>query len=423
MQQGQLVEHVGEPLRLLLPVHVEAPDGVVEGLLAHGDLGGHGLFGEVHDGSAESEVLVEVVLPVQSEHGLSLHAVLGVVLVGCLHAGAGVEYALVEDGDLSRRVVHAVVAALLQLHASGRDLDGASWHVEGVERDDVGRRSLELTREQELVFLCNLSRHGLCRVIELVEAVGVGHVAHALALEVSPQVAAEGLCRGEEDTPAADGVAVDVVELSVGVGLHVGVESVQAHHLQQRDALELLFGQVGEVCAGGVALVLDVHAEGRLLHARGEVVDVLHHQVPVGLLRVVAGVLECLDEEAVVGVGHVGGELSHLVGTSAVGILVGHGQHLVGLQSGLQRDESQARVHGVLRRAEQPGAGQLLVVFAALEAVPRLQLGGDGLHRARGGVNDGDERGVLVVGQVRRHVHARWRPAGGVLDASVLAQV
>ena len=44
MQERYLVEHVCKPLALLLPVHVHAPQGVVQGLAAHVYLGGEGLF-------------------------------------------------------------------------------------------------------------------------------------------------------------------------------------------------------------------------------------------------------------------------------------------------------------------------------------------------------------------------------------------
>ena len=47
VQQGQAVEQVGQPLRLLLPVHVESPDGVVQRFLAHGHLGDEGLLLQV----------------------------------------------------------------------------------------------------------------------------------------------------------------------------------------------------------------------------------------------------------------------------------------------------------------------------------------------------------------------------------------
>ena len=65
----------------------------------------------MHDGTSEGEVLVEVILPVQSQHGLALHAVGGVVFQRHLHVSASIEDALVENGHLTGRIVHAIVAA------------------------------------------------------------------------------------------------------------------------------------------------------------------------------------------------------------------------------------------------------------------------------------------------------------------------
>ena len=50
-------------------------------------------------------------------------------------------------------------------------------------------------------------------------------------------------------------------------------------------------------------------------------------------MRVVAGVFKRLDEEGLVDVGVIGSKFTHLIGVSAVGIFVGNGQNLVGLQT------------------------------------------------------------------------------------------
>ena len=115
------------------------------------------------------------------------------------------------------------------------------------------------------------------------------------------------------------------------MGLVVIVQTVATQSAQQRGILGLRLGNIADVDTGGVALYLDVEAELLLLDVRCQIVDVLHHQVPVGLLRIVAGVLQGLHVEGFTGIGMVGGKLAHTVGDTAVGILVGHGQHLVGL--------------------------------------------------------------------------------------------
>ena len=101
MQERYLVEHVRQPLRLLLPAQVQAPDGVVQRLLTHRHLRGQGLLGEVHQRTAEDEVLREVVLPVDAIHRLALHTVVGVRLKRGLDVGTGIEDALVDDGHFA----------------------------------------------------------------------------------------------------------------------------------------------------------------------------------------------------------------------------------------------------------------------------------------------------------------------------------
>ena len=66
MQERYLVEHGGEPLTLLFPVHAQAPDGVTQGFLAHGYLRGEGLLAQVHQCTTDGETLGEFVLPVDA---------------------------------------------------------------------------------------------------------------------------------------------------------------------------------------------------------------------------------------------------------------------------------------------------------------------------------------------------------------------
>ena len=90
----------------------------------------------------------------------------------------------------------------------------------------------------------NLLGHGLGAVVQFGEAVFVrnGVVANPFS-----QVASEGLCYGEDDASAADGVSFYVVKLSVAVQVVVGVQTVQLHGTQQGSVLQLFFGDVGEI--------------------------------------------------------------------------------------------------------------------------------------------------------------------------------
>ena len=129
MQKRYFVEHVGEPLALALPVEVEAHEGVSERLCTHGHLGGEGLFGEVLQGSADLEVLREVVLPVHAKHGFAHLSVVGVALERHVDGCSSVDDTLVEDSHLAGIVVHRIVGAFGEGHTSCRDEHRTLWHV------------------------------------------------------------------------------------------------------------------------------------------------------------------------------------------------------------------------------------------------------------------------------------------------------
>ena len=83
--------------------------------------------------------------------------------------------------------------------------------------------------------------------------------------EVVVHVTAERLCHGEEHAAVAHGVAFDIVEIAVAVGFVVVVQTVCPEDLDECGAFDLLFGDITEIDAGGVALIFDVEPELLLL--------------------------------------------------------------------------------------------------------------------------------------------------------------
>ena len=65
------------------------------------------------------------------------------------------------------------------------------------------------------------------------------------------------------------------------------IEAVCSDSLDDSIVLYLRFRNVSEIDSGCVALELDVEAELFLLYTGSEIIDILHHQRPVGLLRIV----------------------------------------------------------------------------------------------------------------------------------------
>ena len=232
---------------------------------------------------------------------------------------------MVEDSDLSGRIVYAIVGSLGKGDATCGDHHRALGDIVCAQGDDVGLGAAVLSLENVLVFFGNLLGNGLGGVVELCESIFLRCLCcHTMLHEVIVHIAAERLGNGEEDTAIGDGIAFHIVEIAVGVGFVVIVKAVGAQVLDDGLPLDLLLGDIAEVDAGGVALIFHVKAELLLLDGGGEVVDVFHHQRPVALRGVVARILQRLDKECLRGVGDIAGELADLIGASSVGIFVGH---------------------------------------------------------------------------------------------------
>ena len=231
MDEGEAVDEVGEPLTLLFPRHVEPPDGVVEGFAAHGHFVGEGLFAEVHDGAAHLEVAGKVVLEVEAQHRLALHAVVGVRFERAVDGRAGIKDTLVENFDDARIVVDGVVRAFGEALPSGRHHHAALWDVGSTELDFIVFRSLVLPRDDKLVVLRNLSGDGVGGVVKF--GVGVTFRDGGITNDLG-QMATERFDHGEIDTAVVgvDGVALDKVKIAVGAALVAVVQFVQSHETQ-----------------------------------------------------------------------------------------------------------------------------------------------------------------------------------------------
>ena len=214
VQERYLVQHVRQPLAFLLPVDVEAHEGVVDGLRTHRHLRCEALLREVLQRTAQLEVLREVILPVQTQHRLALHAVVGLALKRHVDVRARIDEALIEDGNLSRAIVNGVVGAFGELCAACRYYHAALRHIVGSEGDDVGRRALELSHKLEAVALRVLLGGGLRLLIEGCEGIELGcALGHSLVLHGRDESLAERLCHWEEHSAVGHRVALhEVVE-------------------------------------------------------------------------------------------------------------------------------------------------------------------------------------------------------------------
>ena len=177
------------------------------------------------------------------------------------------------------------------------------------------------------------------------------------------------------------------------------VQTVGSQQFDQGLVLYLCLGDIRQIDTCCVALVFHIQSELILFHRRGEVIHVLHHQVPVTLFGVVTGVLQRLDEERLVHIRDITGKLTHLVGRTAVSVFVSHGQHLIGLERGIQRHITQCPVQRIFRGVEQARALQFLIVGTAHESRYTIQFSGC-LIDVAGCSMLLYQRGILRVGSI-----------------------
>ena len=302
----------------------------------------------MHQRTCDCEVLREVVLPVYTYHRLSLHAIIRVRFQRHIDIGTCIDDTLIQDGHLASRVIDRIVGTLGEHHTTSRNDHRTRRHIISTQRNHVCTTALILSHQYVFIFLCCQFSHGLGRVVELMEHVNLCLLlCHATTDQLFFQVVAKGFCRRQEYTTIAHGIALYVIEIAIGVGFVVIVETVATQHLKQSATLYPLIWDISEIHTCGIALEFDVESELGALYSGSQEIHVLHHQLPVTLRRIVRGILQRPYKKGFRGLCEVGSKLAHLIADATSSKLVCHGQHLIGLQTRFQRDITQSRIHRI----------------------------------------------------------------------------
>ena len=288
------------------------------------------------------EILVERIVEVESQQCLALHAEGGLVLERDADVGTGVDDALVGNGDRTHGIVDRIVAVLGQRDTAGGDYNRTTGDVGGIEFDDATRTGLVFTGKDELVLVAELLRNDERRVIEFGVDILLGDV---IIPELTAQVLTERFGNREDDLTGRglDGVILDVVKATVDIGLLVGIEAVEVHHLQQGYTVDITCRDVGQLGTCCVTEVLDIEFEVVFLNLIGtKGVDILHGKVPHAVFGRGSGTLQHLDVERLVGRGDVAREFADPIGASLIGVFIGHSEDLVAGESRLEHDVTEA---------------------------------------------------------------------------------
>ena len=114
----------------------------------------------MHYGGTHVEVLIELVVKVESEQCFALGAVGGLVLEGDADVGTGIDDALVDYGHHAHIVVHRIVGVFGQRHAAGCHHHRSARHIHGIQAYLRTARSLIFALEHKFILILKLLRHG-----------------------------------------------------------------------------------------------------------------------------------------------------------------------------------------------------------------------------------------------------------------------
>lgn len=169
-----LVQKICQPHEVGVVVEVDAPDGVVDGLVADVDLLGQSFLAEVHDGGADVEPFRELVVDVESEKRFPLCREHRLVFESDVDALSRVDYRLVGDGHYAHGVVDRIVAVFGQHDASGGDDDRSARNVHGFEAYLRSVAGLIFAGEDEFVLCSELASYYEGAVVKFLIAVLLG---------------------------------------------------------------------------------------------------------------------------------------------------------------------------------------------------------------------------------------------------------
>ena len=286
----------------------------------------------MHEGTTNLEVLWEVVLPVYTNHRLTFLLVCTLAFQRYIDCCTCIDNTLIKDCHLTSTVINAIVRTLVQGYTARSYYYRTLWNVIGSKGDNICCWATILANEYELILLGNLLSDSLRRVIELLENVFIRNsCSNTLICQCFAKSITERFSHREEHTSVADSISLNVIKITIGMWIVIIIQSVSIEKFDERLVLYLRFWNVWQIDTCRITLILHVKAELITLNVRSEIIHVFHHQVPVSLLRIIAGILQWLDKECLIDIGTIAGKLTHLIGYATVCIFVGNRQYLISL--------------------------------------------------------------------------------------------
>ena len=267
MQERNLVEHIRQPLTFLLPVDVDTPEGILHRFLSHRHLGEERLFTQMLERTAQLEILREVVFPVESKHRLAHHTIVGIAFKRNIDGCSCIDDALIENRHFTGIVIYRIVRTFGERNTTGSHHHRTLRNIVCSERNDIGRRTLELAHQQVLVLLGYLFGYRLRTVIKSRKGIFLRlFSSHALTLQIFVHITTERFYFRNEDASVGNRITLYVVVVTIAMSIVIIVKTVGSQYLDEWCLLHLLFRDIGNINPRRIALEFHVESELFLLY-------------------------------------------------------------------------------------------------------------------------------------------------------------
>ena len=267
-----------------------------------------------------------------------------------------------------------------------------------------------------------MSGYSFRAVIEFCENIFTGYSrCYPFIDKRTVQIAPERFRYRKEHSSVIYGVTFHIVKITIAVWAVVIIKTVCSEKLDNRLLPYFRFRDIAEINSGRITLILDIKTKLLFLYCVAESIHVLHHQVPVALRGIIAGVLQRFHEQSLFHISAVARKLPHLIGHPSISIFISHSHNLICIDTCDETDIAQSLIDRIFGSIQQTRTLQLLIIGTTCQSGTIKYR--RGLIYITGHPIGSRHCSVLGVGGIGRHHHARCTPKMRIAHPNVLAKV
>ena len=162
-----------QPLHFRFPMGIHTPDCISQWLATCIHFRSDRALVHVHDGTANGQVLAELILQVRTEQRFALHREQCLIFQFHVHVRSRLQDRLIQYRHHTHRVIHRVIHILNQCRTAGCHHHTSAWHIHRIQTNLITRRTFVFTDQRKLILLRVLLCVHQGRVVQFLEHISV----------------------------------------------------------------------------------------------------------------------------------------------------------------------------------------------------------------------------------------------------------